>query len=168
MTAISTTEIDGTTQNPLDVVEEVVAAFDWSFERPTGDEMLAEVTGRWGTYRLFFFWQEEVSAMQFSCQFDMTVPAARMREVVDLLATVNERLWLGHFDVDVDESNPMFRHTLLLRGTQGATVEQIEDLVDVALTECERFYPAFHFVIAGGKSAKEAVAAAILDVAGEA
>jgi hypothetical protein len=62
----------------------------------------------------------------------------------------------------------MFRHTTLLRGAQAASQEQLEDLVDIALTECERFYPAFQFILWGGKSASEAVSAAILDTVGEA
>ena len=62
----------------------------------------------------------------------------------------------------------MFRQTMLLRGSRGAAVEQLEDLVEIALSECERFYPAFQFVIWGGKSASEAVSAAILDTMGEA
>jgi len=44
----------------------------------------------------------------------------------------------------------------------------MEDLVEVALNEAERFFPAFQFVIWGGKTAEEAVAASMLDVAGEA
>ena len=156
------------TQNPLDLLEELVSANDWSFERASPEEMLVEISGRWCNYRLFFFWQDEISAMQFSCQFDMRVPANRRQAVSDLLCIVNERMWLGHFDVDSDEMSPMFRQTTLLRGAQGASIEQLEDLVDIALTECERFYPAFQFVIWGGKSAKEAVSAAILDTVAEA
>ena len=106
--------------------------------------------------------------MQFSCQYDMRVPANRRQAVFELLALINERLWLGHFDVDSEESTPMFRQTTLLRGAQGASVEQLQDLVDIALTECERFYPAFQFVIWGGKSASEAVSAAIIDTVAEA
>ena len=39
---------------------------------------------------------------------------------------------------------------------------------DIALWESERFYPAFQFVIWGGKTATEALNAALIDVAGEA
>jgi hypothetical protein len=63
---------------------------------------------------------------------------------------------------------PTFRHTLLLRGSSGATSEQLADLVEYAINESERFYPAFQFVIWGGKSPREAVSAAILDTVGEA
>lgn len=154
--------------NPLDVVEEIVTANEWPFERASDDEMIVEIGGRWCDYRLYFVWQPEVAAMQFSCQFDMKVQSNRRVAVHDLLAEVNARLWLGHFDVCTEEHTPMFRQTTLLRGARGASVEQLEDLVEIALSECERFYPAFQFVIWGGKSASEAVAAAILDTAGEA
>ena len=166
--SVITLETTSYTANPLDIIEEIVNANDWAFDRRTTDEMFVEVTGRWCAYRLFFFWQDDISAMQFSCQFDMRVPHPRRGAVNELLATINERLWLGHFDVDAEDLVPMFRHTTLLRGAQGASVEQLEDLVDIALTECERFYPAFQFVIWGGKSPREAVSAAILDTAGEA
>jgi hypothetical protein len=161
-------EAETPTNNPLDIVEEIVTANEWPFDRPGDDEMIVEIGGRWCDYRLYFAWQAEVSAMQFSCQFDMKVPPPCRSSVSELLAEVNSRLWLGHFDVCSTEQTPMFRHTTLLRGAPRASVEQVEDLVDIALSECERFYPAFQFVIWGGKTASEAVSAAILDTVGEA
>ncbi|HYD67871.1 YbjN domain-containing protein [Azospirillum sp.] len=157
-----------TIHNPLDIVEEIVTANEWPFDRSSEDELIVEIGGRWCDYRLYFVWQQDVSAMQFSCQFDMKVQANRRDAVSGLLAEVNSRLWLGHFDVCSEEHTPMFRQTTLLRGSRGATVEQLEDLVEIALSECERFYPAFQFVIWGGKSPSEAVSAAILDTMGEA
>ncbi|MDG5494067.1 MULTISPECIES: YbjN domain-containing protein [Azospirillaceae] len=167
MTAVSV-EHAASTHNPLDILEEIVAANEWAFDRVNEEEMVVEITGRWCDYRLFFMWQSEVSAMQFSCQFDMKVPGPRRVSVSELLGEVNPKLWLGHFDVCPDQATPMFRQTTLLRGARGASSEQLEDLVDIALAECERFYPAFQFVIWGGKTAQEAVAAAILDTVGEA
>ncbi len=161
-------ETNGFTANPLDIVEEIVHANDWAFDRTSNDEMVVEVSGRWCSYRLFFFWQDEISAMQFSSTFDMKVPSQRRADVMELLALVNEQMWLGHFDLDSDDSTLMFRHTTLLRGAQAASVEQLEDLVEIALTECERFYPAFQFCVWGGKSAGESVSAAILDTVAEA
>ncbi len=154
--------------NPLDIVEELVAANEWHFERSGEDEMVVEVSGRWSEHRLFFVWQEDLSAVYFSCMMDVRVPAHKRAAIAELLAIVNEKLWLGHFDLATEEMVPMFRHTVLLRGAGGATVEQLEDLVDIALNECERFYPAFQFVLWGGRSPEEAVQAAILETVGEA
>src|SRR4029077_6224625 len=49
-----------------------------------------------------------------------------------------------------------------------ASAEQVEDLVDIAVSECERFYPAFQLVIWGGKSPDDAMTAAIIEPIGEA
>jgi hypothetical protein len=57
---------------------------------------------------------------------------------------------------------------MLLRGARGASAESLEDMMDIAITECERFYPAFQFVLWGGKSPAEALEAAMLDCVGEA
>jgi hypothetical protein len=55
-----------------------------------------------------------------------------------------------------------------LRGISAASAEQVEDLVDIALSECERFHPAFQFVVWGGKSPSQAIASAMIDPVGEA
>lgn len=154
--------------NPLDVVEQVVSANDWAFDRRNEDEMAVEVPGKWCDYSLYFAWRQDAGALHFTCAFDMRVQQAKRRETNDLLVQVNEKLWLGHFGLWADEGVPMFRHAILLRGNGQASSEQIEDLVDIALSECERFYPAFQFVIWGGKSADDAIQAALLDTVGEA
>lgn len=154
--------------NPIDLVEEIVQANEWAHDRSSDEEMVVEISGRWCDYRLLFLWQREINALHFSCAFEMKVPRARRAAVFELLAAVNERLWLGHFDLSADDNSPAFRQGVLLRGAAGTSVEQIEDLVDISVSECERFYPAFQLVVWGGKSAEEAIAAAMIDPVGEA
>lgn len=154
--------------NPLDVLEQIVIANEWTFERRSDGEMAAEAPGKWCNYTMFFAWSPEISAMHFSCAFDVKVPAERRGPLFELLALANERLWIGHFGLEVDEGVPVFRHAVLLRGAPGASAESLEDMVDIALTECERFFPAFQFVLWGGKAPGEALDAAMLDCVGEA
>ena len=47
-------------------------------------------------------------------------------------------------------------------------VAQAQALVEIAVEECDRFYPAFQFVLWGGKSPADALEAAMVDPAGEA
>jgi hypothetical protein len=154
--------------NPLDLLEELLSANEWAFDRSSSDELIVECTGQQSSYQLHFAWSEDLGAMHFACYTDLRVPKQRRDKVWELLATVNGRMWLGHFDLASHDDAPTFRHTVLLRGSEGASVEQLEDLVDIALTECERFYTAFQFVVWGGKSPGEAIAAAVLDPVGEA
>lgn len=154
--------------NPLDMIEQLVITNDWVFDRRSDEELAVEVPGQWCNYSLYFAWREDLGAMHFTCAFDIKVPDAKRLPIYELLALINERLWLGHFALWLDEGLPMFRHSTLIRGTIGMSSEAIEDLVDIALTECERYYPAFQFVIWGGKSAQDAMAASLLDTVGEA
>ncbi|MCC7427341.1 MAG: YbjN domain-containing protein [Alphaproteobacteria bacterium] len=156
------------TGNPLDIVEQIVAANEWAFDRRSDEEMAVEVPGKWCDYSLFFSWCGEISAMHFSCALDIKVPGNRRAAIYELLSVANEKLWLGHFGLWSEEQVPVFRHSMLLRGARGASVESLEDLVDIALTECERFYPAFQFVLWGGKAPHDALASAMLECVGEA
>jgi hypothetical protein len=154
--------------NPLDVIEQIIGANEWAFERRSDGEMAAEAPGKWCDYGLFFSWSQEISAMHFSCAFDLKVPAGKRDKLFELLSLANEKLWIGHFGLESEEGVPVFRHSVLLRGAPGASAESLEDMVDIAMTECERFYPAFQFVLWGGKSPAEALQAAMLDCVGEA
>jgi hypothetical protein len=154
--------------NPIDLLEELVAANDWAFDRPSDVEMAIQVQGNWVDYHLWSVWDEDVKAMFFACHFDFRVPQTKRREVQDLVARFNEKLWLGHFDHGSDDGAVLFRHTVPLRGTSGVSVEQLEDLVDTAVSECERFYPALQLVVWGGQSSADAIAAAMMETAGTA
>lgn len=154
--------------NPIDLVEEIIGANEWPFQRAGENELVAEISGRWCDYRLHFGWLPEVNAMEFSCGVDIKVPERQLNAIFALLAMVNERIWIGHFDLTGKGRLLCFRHAMLLRGARGASVEQLEDLVDIAVTECERFYPAFQFVLWGGKPADEALKAAVIETVGEA
>ncbi len=167
MTAMTDTAPASAT-NPIDILEQIVIANDWIFDRRSEAEMAAEVPGKWCDYGLYFNWSTEISAMHFTCAFDMKVPDRQRERLHELLALANERLWIGHFGLDSGDHTLLFRHAVLLRGTQGASVESLEDMVDIAISECERFFPAFQFALWGGKSAREALDAAMLECVGEA
>ena len=154
--------------NPLDILEQIIASNEWAFERRSDGEMAAEAPGKWCDYGLHFSWSHEISAMAFTCAFDMKVPAEARDKLYELLALANDRLWIGHFGIEAEDGVPVFRHSVLLRGAQGASAESLEDMVDIAITECERFFPAFQFVLWGGKAPAEALAASMLDCVGEA
>jgi hypothetical protein len=153
--------------NPLELLEEFVAAHDWDFHRGN-DELTARLSGAWGDLQLHFVWSADMGTLQFFCRADLHVPPHRRAAVHELLALANARLWLGHFDLTDDARALVFRHALPLRGASSIVLEQCEDLVDAAVAECERYYPAFQYVIWGGRSAANAIAAAVIEPEGQA
>lgn len=154
--------------NPLDLAEELVAANDWNWERASDRELVVEISARWCDCSMAFVWEEEINAIFFSCHFGPKVPETKRAAVHELLAAVNENLWLGHFDLVTETAAPIFRHTVPLRGLPGASIELLEDLVDTARTECDRFYLALQLIMWGGQPVTAALSAAMMDTIGEA
>jgi hypothetical protein len=154
--------------NPLDVVERLAAVNDWSFERASDDEITLLVTGKWTDYQVSFTWMGDIEALHLACAFDLKVPERRRGEVQTLVSLINERLWVGHFDLWSGEGILMFRHALVLAGGVPASGKQCEVLLNTALDACERHFTAFQFVVWAGKSAREALDAAMFDTSGEA
>ena len=155
--------------NPLDSVEDILAGQNWAFSRMNPDELMVDVTGRLGTYRMIFMWQEEFSALQFYCHYDIVVPGERKDHLAIAMNKVNASLWLGHFDIPEDTGVPTFRHTSLFRGqTQSSGADHLQDLMEIALAECERFYPMFQLMSQPEQMDENQLSLALLDSVGEA
>lgn len=168
MTSLVADEFTTQAANPLDLVEDLANANDWAFERQD-DELTAAVAGGYCEYQLRFFWREEERVLQLASVFDGRVPEAKRPAVYETLALINERLWLGHFEMWCDEGLLMFRHaTIADEESSGISGNHLATIVETALTECERFYPVFQFVLWAGKTPREALDAAMLETVGEA
>lgn len=166
---MSLTELpDSLRHNPLDTVERLASVHDWSFERSGDDEINILIKGRWSDYQVSFTWMDELEALHVACAFDLKVPERRCVEVQKLIAQMNEQMWIGHFDLWPNDGMVMFRHALVLAGGLEASGEQCLSVLNTALEACERYFPAFQFVLWAGKPAREALDAAMFETSGEA
>jgi len=153
--------------HPIDILEHTVEENGWPFERSGKDELNLSVNGRWCDHHFCFTWRDDLQSLHLSSAFDMRVDGARRTEIAKLLMHVNSKLWIGHFDLMADENCLVFRHAMIFPDAS-ASPAQCESLLHLAVESCEHYYPAFQFVLWGGKSAEEAVAAALLECQGQA
>ncbi len=154
--------------NPLAVVEDIASDNNWAFERSGEDEVTIVTKGQWTDYQLSFTWMSEIEALHLACAFDMKIPPARLGEVQRLIAAINEQLWVGHFDLWMHTGMVMHRQALVLPNGLTASAAQCQAMMAGAIHGCGRYYPAFQFVVWAGKSAQEAMNAAMFDTEGEA
>lgn len=158
--------------NPLDGIEEIMVNNDWIFDRMSYDEMTVHISGKHGTYKMVFVWQEEFSALQFCCAPDLSISPLKTLESLRIINDINADLWLGHFDFRPESEGsssltPCFRHTSLFRGmTGGSGVAHMEDLIDIALHECERYYMTFSLLSQSKLTCPKDLSLALMDVAG--
>ena len=154
---------------PIDMLEDYFNAHGWEFDR-ADDEITAQVKGSWARYELRALWREDDSVLQFLAFPDIRVADDRRAAVYETIGLVNEQLWIGHFELWSASGVLLYRNAQAVEAGEGATLSlaQAELLVESAIDECERFYPVFQFVMWGGKTPKEAIAAALIDTQGEA
>lgn len=154
---------------PIDMLESYYVAHGWRFERHD-DEIVAQVKGSWTEYELRALWREEDSVLQFLTFPDIRVAEDRRAAIYEAIGLINEQLWVGHFELWSSSGILLYRHAAMVDDGDGGALSlaAAELIIESAIDECERFYPVFQFVMWGGKSPREALAAALTETQGEA
>jgi hypothetical protein len=153
---------------PVEMLGQLFEARGWTYEYISEDEITGEVAGSWTTYQLRGIWRQEDNVLQLLCLPDIRVTDDKRAAMFEVLGLINEQLWLGHFDIWSNTSMLLYRHGVMLGEEGTLSLGMAQTLVEVAVEECDRFYPAFQFIMWGDKSPAEALAAALVDAAGEA
>lgn len=154
--------------DPLEMLEITARRAEMETQRVDETELHASLPGSWRELVLWFAWRVEAQVVQLAAPLEMRVPVAREAEVLRLMAIINERLWLGHFDMWQEDRGLVYRNSVVLPDGQGLEHSQADIVIRGALDAFERFYPAFNYVIWGDKSAEEALTASICETAGSA
>ncbi len=154
--------------NPLSVVEGLATDRDWSFDRSDENEITILSDGRQTDYQVAVTWMDDIEALHLACAFDLKVPSHRDQEVMKLILMINERMWVGHFDLWRQDGLVMYRHGHPLTGGVEISPLQCEALIQGAIEACERYYSAFQYVIWAGKKGEEALESSDFETAGEA
>ena len=155
---------------PIDMLESWYDARGWTNERVSDDEIVAGTQGAWGQYELRGVWRDEDRVLQYLAFPDLKRIEGKTSAIHETLALINEQLWIGHFELWSGDGSIVFRHAMLLDHGDEAlmSLDQAETLVEAAVAELDRFYPVFQFVLWGGKTPAEALAAAMVETHGEA
>ena len=153
--------------DPLDVVEHVLAAENLPFDRTEDGDLAFSLAGDWKDYELWFAWRPEGDCLQLCLSMDLTIPATQRAAAQDLIAQVNPRVWLGHFEL-WDDGELIFRHGMALMTGEQPSLAQAAAMIDVAVEAADRFFPAYDFLLRGAKTPQEAIAACMFETVGEA
>lgn len=154
--------------DPLEALEAAAGVLDAQIERIDDHELHLAAPGMWRDIGLWITWRPEVSTLQMGAPLDLKVPPARLMEASRLIAMINERLWVGHFDLWSDDNAIVFRNAALLPESGVLDRGQAQNLIRAAVEAIDRFLPAFNFLIWGGKSPQEALDASLFETAGNA
>lgn len=153
--------------NPIDVVENIFSSRSFELERRSINEVVVEVQGKWNNMLLFFAWEANMQCMHLSCLMDIETKIEDRSKIFELLALVNEELWVGHFSYWTEQNIPVFKHSVILN--DGEDIEsKVSQIIDIAIKECERMYPIFKVVLTKGMDPKQALYPMMMATVGQA
>lgn len=165
MSALSTSEDLG---HPIEQVSAFIVRRDWFFRQAHRDEILVDVPGRYGQYQMKVRWDSSQQTLDIACQLDSAIEDSRLGQAVLALAVLNEDVALGHFQLILDSFDIELRYRLALRGTGGMTSEQVQDILDVMIDECEHAAPALYQLASSNDLPPHTTRLVMMPVQGEA
>lgn len=154
--------------DPLDVVEHVLNAENLPFDRTDDGDLAFSLAGDWRDYELWFAWRPEGDCLQLCCSLDLRASKSRRNAVNELLGLVNQRTWIGHFEIWPEDGEVVFRTALALPLGDRPTLAQAATMIDAAVEAADRYFPAFDFLIRGMKKPADAIAACMFETVGSA
>ncbi len=154
--------------DPLDVVEYVLTAENLPFDRTDEGDLAFSLAGDWKDYELWFAWRPEGDCLQLCCALDLQVGKSRRSAAYELVGLINQRAWMGHFELWPEEGEIVFRHSMALPLGERPTLAQAASMIDAAVAAADRYFPAFEFLTRGLKRPQDAIDACLFETVGTA
>ena len=154
--------------HPIDIVENLAAYHDWDFDRISDEQIAMAVEGQWRTYSITLAWSPFDETLRLVCTFEMDPPAEKLPVLYHLLNDVNDQCWTGAFTYWQEQKLMVYRYGLVLAGGQDASAQQIDTMINAAVSNAERYYPAVQLAVWGDQTPRQALQVAIAEAYGHA
>ena len=149
--------------HPVDLAELFAETMGWQFAREDDDQLVIEYAGLWRFYTVVLNWHQNHELLTVRNQFELNVPESAESQLLDAINRANVRFPGGSFTLHLDEEMIAYSLSHTLAGDAELTVEQLENLINNSISQCEVFYPAFQMVALGVRRAESAIDAAIVE-----
>ncbi len=153
--------LNSTEIHPIDIVETLAEHHAWDFDRVADDQIAMAIVGQWRTYSITLAWSHVDETLRLVCSFEMDPPEDRLPQLYEAMNLANDHCWAGGFTLWLDHKLMAYRYGLVLTGGEVAGSAQLNQLVQTAVRNAERFYPAFQLVCWGGDSPTDAMRVAM-------
>lgn len=154
--------------NPIDEVEAFLNARAYAPERRGQNEIVVEIQGKWNDMLIFFSFEENMNCLHISCLMNIENQIENKSKIFELLALINDDIWVGHFSYWTEQKMPVFRHSMFCDEQNPLFEHRIAQLFEIAIKECERMYPVFNVVLTKGMEPAQALYPMLMETAGQA
>lgn len=124
-------------QNPLNVLEDILEAAGYEFDRVSISRLQFTCSGKQGDYQMVLEWNDDMQVIKSSMIINSTQNIDR-DQLMRSIEALNETSWHGFFIVD-GVGNSIFKSLVNVEGkADDMSVFSIEDMIDKAVIEADR------------------------------
>lgn len=128
----------------MDIAESAATKMDLNVVRAEDKFSVALNNGK---FILSVFVKSDDDLMHFSCDINIHVPGKKRAAILQAIAEVNERMWIGHFDYIARDKSIVFSLTIPFMSSFIMDSAVISSIYRLITEECSRFHGYFSFVI---------------------
>ena len=154
--------------NPIDFIEEFVLNDEIDKVRDSSDEIVIFSKGVWKNYDINFKWVSKKKIIEVSTYFEMSQKNRINKSIYSLISDVNKKANIGFFNYCTELNSIFFSYKISIKGQDFVSVEQIKNIINIVINECDRFFPVFFVFFYKKQDPLHALDIALLDTVGEA
>ncbi len=154
--------------NPIDFIEEYVLNDEIEKVRDSNDEIVIFSKGVWKNYDINFKWDSKQKIIEVSTYFEMSKKNRINKSIYSLISDVNKKANVGFFNYCTELNAILFSYKISIKGQDSISVEQIKNIINIVINECDRFLPVFFVFFYKKQDPIHALDIALLDTVGEA
>jgi len=147
--------------HPIDLVEQIAEQHQWDFDRVTDDQIAMLIEGQWRSYSITLAWSNFDETLRLICTYSMDPPEKSEPNLFELLNSINDRCWSGAFTWWKEQGLMVYRYGLIQTGQEFVESEQVDTMINAAVTTCEQYYPAIQLVTWADNTPETALQTAI-------
>ena len=154
--------------NPIDFIEEYVLDYEIEKIRDSRDEIIIFSKGVWRNYEISFKWDSKRKIIEIITYFEMSKKNRINKSIYSLISDINKKANVGFFNYCTELNAILFSYKISIKGQDSISVEQIKNIINIVIDECDRFFPVFFVFFYKKQDPIHALDIALLDTVGEA
>ena len=154
--------------NPIDDIEDIISSYDLQCSRSNYYELILNYNGLWNNYEVSFSWSQPRGLITANSNLNIKIPLLLVPKIQTMISLINENVSLGYFGYSSKRKCLYFRHNISIKGVNNLATEQIEDLIDAVIYECDKYFPAFQFFVHKKNDPEYVLKTVLLETIGEA
>ena len=101
-------------------------------------------------------WSRKEQTIDLKASFYIKMDFSRNDEIYKLLNLINYSTNIGHFQIN-ESKYPTFRYSMIFNDIKNLKFDILNRTLNYAISESEKFFPAFQLILWAGKKAEEAI-----------